>query len=113
MEIRAWHSVGSDFICSGIFGNQPAVKLGITHVCLPVSIEVLTPLTETDHYLGKAFEYFNWIRDEDILTSIEIGPFIRQNNTHTSMSVGDVIELVDVKEFYIVEDVGFRKLEGM
>jgi len=60
-------------------------------------------------YLEGVFHLLN--NEDNPLGSKENQEWIRKNlkpNPHTSMSVGDIVKVVD--EYWIVEDVGWKKL---
>lgn len=72
-----------------------------THVEMPINLEVSTP--------EDAFVIFNDAGIvENPLSTPENQQFIRNAGTHTSMSVGDIVEIKGV--MYLCEDIGWREL---
>lgn len=57
-------------------------------------------------YLEKMFEKFN--NDENPLSGVDQQNKISYLNTHTSMSVGDVVKINDT--YYVAKGTGFSKI---
>lgn len=57
-------------------------------------------------YLEELFTLFN--SDDNPLSTTECQKFIRENKSHTSMSVGDVISIDG--DYYIVDGMGFKSI---
>lgn len=115
MEIKAWYRKYTNSVDAiNVLFCSKAVEIipEKTHICLPVTLSTSENFSEVDHCLSHAFMYFNWTMPHGEAIAESIQPFVRDNKIHTSMSVGDVIELVDTQEFYLVESVGFRKLDN-
>ncbi len=111
MEIKAWHANNEYFaeVTSFIFSkDRPSFALNDTHVELPVSTSVEG---DSVYLLEKAFEFFNFCVSDHI-TINTINDFAANNNTHTSMSIGDIVEFVETKEFWICECIGWTKLDN-
>ena len=110
MKIKAWHRVHEHLSPTHFLTPSEDVELGVTHVCLPTLLVTTEVFEHTESYLGQAFTHFNWVHDFDDVAAL-IQAFVRSNNTHTSMSVGDIVELVDLNEFYMVQSFGWKKLD--
>lgn len=90
-------------------------KVNITHIdsCYTnifneTNSIVLNNEDETDCLLENLFVRFN-STDVNPLQSEEAQKMIKQNKTHTSMSLGDIIKLND--KYYMLGMLGFQKLE--
>ncbi len=82
-------------------GNITKKDMTKTHVKMPISIGVL----------GRedAFVLLNDGGDKpNPLSSQENQEFIRKHKLHTSMSVGDIIEIGG--NYYLCEDIGWKEL---
>lgn len=112
MKAKAWYARQIESMKDAMFGDVSKLKIELnkTHVLLPVVIDVND--AEVDFMLGQAFRYFNWIDFPDYVAPHEVQIAARKLGTHVSMSVGDVIELVDrdTSSYHIVRGVGWTEL---
>mgnify|MGYP007116989650 CR=1 FL=1 len=60
-----------------------------------------------DHLLEHLFKQFNHVDYEGITANLADQDFIRENKLHTSISVGDVVQIDDT--FYYVDGIGFKQ----
>ena len=80
---------------------------------------------DTNYFLGKAFCHFNWMTDDRMgLAPDEVNLTARFNNSHASMSVGDIVILqysrwdeheLDytlVTRYFECAPVGWNEIEG-
>lgn len=77
-------------------------NLNTTHVKI---YEILTQM-DLDNYLEHCFSRFN--SDNNPLLEEPYQKFIKENKLHTSLSVGDVIQLED--KFYVCKGFGWEEL---
>ena len=112
MKVKAWHATTSHFTAFTklMFSKRsPDVEIGVTHIELPMTFT--SEEDETDAILGSAFSYFNFI-DADLILINEINKFVTENDTHTSMSPGDIIEMSELKQFWRCEWMGWTRLDN-
>lgn len=101
----------NDFLKFGMFLNPPSnewmqnMVTNLSYVKV-YNGEINTNNTETEEVCNKIFNLFNG--DDNPLSTQSKQNFIRENNTHTSMSIGDIIYIND--GYYICRTMGFSKL---
>ncbi len=98
-NIKAWYAVN---VTAGNFGNveEKAVVLNVTHKLLPVAFS-------DGEGLVVVFDLYNWVQSGFKAPEI-VNEFARDNDSHCSMSVGDIAEIDD--KFYICLPVGWKEI---
>jgi hypothetical protein len=106
MEIKAWHSTHEHFGLVGYDSNYPII-LNKTHKLIPAI------LYRDDSYSSKlelceaAFNFFNWVHSNFTAPS-EVNSFCRDNETHASMSVGDIVQINDT--YWLCKSFSFQEI---
>lgn len=66
---------------------------------------------DTDEFILEVmFELFNWVNEEIQPDNKELGFYKPESVFHTSMSVGDIVEINNEK--YICDSIGWKKLRA-
>lgn len=89
-SVNVYYTVNNYFNKFMLGKSDVPVKLGTTHVRIPCRMPVnnmnAAPL------LDVVFSYFNWVQFNGEAPK-HINDYAQANNTHASMSVGDIVKI--------------------
>jgi len=112
MKTFAWYSMDPNHMVDAML-KPIEVKLGVTHIKLPFGCTVADD--QIDYVLGSAFRRYNWIDFPDMAAPHAVRDFVRASGlAHTSMSTGDIIEVIDDEgqsTFHLVKGFGWQQLD--
>ena len=111
VQIYYWNRQHIDFLMNTT--GIAIENLNETHVKVPTSRPRFVcigydPMLDIHNMLEDLFCKYNH-EDKNPLGSVNGQKFVRENKTHTSMSVGDVIQINE--KYFVCKDEGWRELE--
>jgi len=87
-------------------GFSPKITINDVKKYYKCVYETIVVFDDINEYLSDVFALFN--SDNNPLNNIESQKMIQEYETHTSASVGDVININDI--YYMVDGFGFTKI---
>lgn len=97
VKVWSWHYCHDLCRTSFSFAVERALPMrrNHSHYRLPVCMEFEPDalITDPEKVLGLAFDFFNWVSNEDMIAPTEVNVNVNQYGTHASQSVGDVVEI--------------------
>ena len=115
MKVWSWHCTHDYFVETSRM--KPAEKvilapmqMNYTHYRMPICMEFIPTklITEPEEALAQAFDYFNWAWNEFEAPG-NVNDTARLYNTHSSQSVGDIVE-IEGEGYWMVMSSGWKRL---
>ena len=102
--------------------NVPVADLNETHVVIGHWVKDIPVTEEIDSLMMGVYRHFNWMEEKDGYAGELVNEICRLENTHASMSVGDVVKVqyrtgqgmhgdITKTRWFMIEPIGYRELE--